>query len=440
MKRLTISFIHVKKFCSSSPIQSIIIVPSSKMGRFKKIPDRWEDYSSIGSVMEGTRFIAFKVPLHFHPSWNLKELKKSAPELKHIVDLTNTDRYYKPGDCHRLGFSHVKIRMEGHGTVPSQASVERFYSSVLETEAEGGLIGVHCTHGLNRTGYLISRYLIEKLGWEPEKAIDAFDQARGHKQERANYLDHLKHKRWEDSAGVSNRASSGTLGEGQYEDERRRGKDNSLDHWRDNRRNYSTSSRHPPYNQPPRHWRFNDDQEELEETQSRHPYGLQNSNNHQHQRSYQSSNRASLQSSHHSSHQSSHQPSPQSWREQYSHPPPPHNYSSDYIPRPRHHYEPPYGGQYGGRTNSRRPRPRQDWSSSHSPPEYPPPPPPSHWHDGRSDHDQDYGGQGSRRRDNYRGKSKPYHGRDREDDRDRSRGDRNRGFQIRRGDSNRGWK
>ena len=41
-----------------------------------------------------------------------------------------------------------------------------------------------------------SRYLIEKQGWDPDKAIAAFDLARGHKQERENYLDHLKHKRW----------------------------------------------------------------------------------------------------------------------------------------------------------------------------------------------------------------------------------------------------
>ena len=34
-----------------------------------------------------------------------------------------------------------------------------------------GLIGVHCTHGVNRTGYLICRYLIERLQWNPDKAI-----------------------------------------------------------------------------------------------------------------------------------------------------------------------------------------------------------------------------------------------------------------------------
>ena len=35
-----------------------------KMGkRGGGVPDRWEDYSNVGSVVEGTRFLAFKVPL-----------------------------------------------------------------------------------------------------------------------------------------------------------------------------------------------------------------------------------------------------------------------------------------------------------------------------------------------------------------------------------------
>ena len=27
------------------------------------VPDRWEDYSNIGTLVEGTSFLAFKVPL-----------------------------------------------------------------------------------------------------------------------------------------------------------------------------------------------------------------------------------------------------------------------------------------------------------------------------------------------------------------------------------------
>ena len=34
------------------------------------------------------------------------------------------------------------------------------------------LIGVHCTHGVNRTGYLVCRYMIDKLDFQPKNAIE----------------------------------------------------------------------------------------------------------------------------------------------------------------------------------------------------------------------------------------------------------------------------
>lgn len=36
----------------------------------------------------------------------------------------------------------------------------------------GALIGVHCTHGLNRTGYLICKYMVQRNGVSAEKAIE----------------------------------------------------------------------------------------------------------------------------------------------------------------------------------------------------------------------------------------------------------------------------
>ena len=162
-----------------------------------KIPDRWFDYSNVGAVVEGTRFIAFKVPLSKNEDWNLKELKRQVPDLKLIIDLTNTKKYYHPRHCEELGLIHRKIFVPGH-VVPNKQIVEEFFSAVSECpEPESSLIGVHCTHGLNRTGYLVCRWMIEKAGLEPDTAITAFNTARGHEQERGNYLEHLRTKGWE---------------------------------------------------------------------------------------------------------------------------------------------------------------------------------------------------------------------------------------------------
>ena len=86
--------------------------------RNNKIPDGWEEISNIGSVVEGTRFIAFQVPLSWRRDWNLARLQETVraetgQELTHIIDLTATDRYYPPSLCSSLGIGHTKIRVPG---------------------------------------------------------------------------------------------------------------------------------------------------------------------------------------------------------------------------------------------------------------------------------------------------------------------------------------
>ena len=91
------------------------------------MPDRWEDYSNIGTLVEGTSFLAFKVPLkaallaqvslvsdrsiwnciycgHLicniqvsqkeKRSWSVSDLLTSCPSLALVIDLTNTYRLY----------------------------------------------------------------------------------------------------------------------------------------------------------------------------------------------------------------------------------------------------------------------------------------------------------------------------------------------------------
>lgn len=97
-----------------------------------------------------------------------------------------------------MGVQYCKIFTKGH-EVPDKGVVDKFYKAV-ESMGDDKMIGVHCTHGLNRTGYLICRYMVEKKGMQPEQAIKAFDLARVHKQERGNYLQHLRDRAWETEA------------------------------------------------------------------------------------------------------------------------------------------------------------------------------------------------------------------------------------------------
>uniref|UniRef100_A0A8C8LME5 RNA/RNP complex-1-interacting phosphatase n=1 Tax=Oncorhynchus tshawytscha TaxID=74940 RepID=A0A8C8LME5_ONCTS len=170
------------------------------------IPDRWEDYQAVGKIISGTRFIAFKVPLkpslcrHVERSqafgpWELMQtMEKDGQELGLIIDLTFTTRYYKPEDLPDSVF-YLKIFTAGH-EVPSDPTILSFKRAVRgflrDNTHNDKLIGVHCTHGLNRTGYLVCRYLIDVDGIDPKEAVELFNSSRGHPIERENYLKDLQ--------------------------------------------------------------------------------------------------------------------------------------------------------------------------------------------------------------------------------------------------------
>uniref|UniRef100_A0A182NZM6 Uncharacterized protein n=1 Tax=Anopheles epiroticus TaxID=199890 RepID=A0A182NZM6_9DIPT len=120
-----------------------------------------------------------------------------------IIDLTNTSRYYDPHDFTSNGIDHVKINVPGK-QIPPQRTVDRFIEIVkgylANPDDRGKLIGVHCTHGLNRTGYLICAYMILELGYQPSDAIRLFNAKRGHHMERGNYLQSLHQMGKEDSS------------------------------------------------------------------------------------------------------------------------------------------------------------------------------------------------------------------------------------------------
>ena len=53
---------------------------------------------------------------------------------------------------------------------------------------------VHCTHGLNRTGYIVCRYLMQEEKYTPEEAIAFFKILHPPGIERDHLKDHLQKK------------------------------------------------------------------------------------------------------------------------------------------------------------------------------------------------------------------------------------------------------
>ncbi|XP_067627342.1 RNA/RNP complex-1-interacting phosphatase homolog [Eurosta solidaginis] len=170
------------------------------------IPDGWLKYTPIGKRIDGTRFIAFKVPLRKLVNKDVAEkdrldgkmLMRTIPNLGMIIDLTNTTRYYNPGMFQKNGIEYHKLMIPGHQTPPPHLAKQfrNIVKSFVNKNPENDkLIGVHCTHGVNRTGYLICNYMISELNMKPEEAIANFSIARGHNIERENYLQSLNNLR-----------------------------------------------------------------------------------------------------------------------------------------------------------------------------------------------------------------------------------------------------
>ncbi|KAM8786447.1 RNA/RNP complex-1-interacting phosphatase [Rhynchonycteris naso] len=187
------------------------------------IPERWTDYLPVGQRMPGTRFIAFKVPLkksfdgklapeeRFSPLDLFNKIREQNEELGLIIDLTYTHRYYKPEDLPET-IPYLKIYTIGH-QVPDGNTISKFICAVKgflkENKDNDRLIGVHCTHGLNRTGYLICRYLIDVEGMRPDVAIELFNRCRGHCIERQNYIEDLRNGPFRKNRDSSASRSSG---------------------------------------------------------------------------------------------------------------------------------------------------------------------------------------------------------------------------------------
>ncbi|KAK0426678.1 hypothetical protein QR680_009843 [Steinernema hermaphroditum] len=171
-------------------------------------PDGWVDYLPIGGAIEGTPFVPFKTPLTAQYTQAFPGLKFDVEDLFEcakragecfglIIDLTFTWRYYNHVLIKNNHVAYRKIKCGGHNVEEQEENYNAFKNIVdffraNEREGSNRRIGVHCTHGLNRTGFLVCRYMIEEMGWNAKDAILAFGRARGLPLERENYVKSLK--------------------------------------------------------------------------------------------------------------------------------------------------------------------------------------------------------------------------------------------------------
>ena len=89
-----------------------------------------------------------------------------------MIDLTDTERYYNSELDLPPGVSYIKIPIRGK-VVPDKVAVELFCNSLSKAILDG-CVAVHCTHGLNRTGFLLVSYLCKIHNMPLQAALDEF--------------------------------------------------------------------------------------------------------------------------------------------------------------------------------------------------------------------------------------------------------------------------
>ncbi|KAG5587082.1 hypothetical protein H5410_047516 [Solanum commersonii] len=89
----------------------------------------------------------------------------------------------------------IQIRCPGQDSVPDAESVDRFISEVVQLTSQESQASkyavVHCTHGHNRTGYMIVHFLVRNQSVSVSEAIATFAQARPPGIYRQKYVEAL---------------------------------------------------------------------------------------------------------------------------------------------------------------------------------------------------------------------------------------------------------
>lgn len=168
----------------------------------RPLPDRWLNCPKIGSLIANI-FVPFKTPLdenyrrhierkelRWEPSTVLGVCEARKIQLGLVIDLTNSTRYYKAEEFTSKGVQYHKIRCRGHNESPDENAVNDFLKTCtkfMETETNKK-IGVHCTHGFNRTGFVICAYMVHTLHWSLAASVITFREARDPGIYKADYL------------------------------------------------------------------------------------------------------------------------------------------------------------------------------------------------------------------------------------------------------------
>ena len=158
-----------------------------------------ESYGDERMNIIANQVLACRVPLdpqkYKADGWTVEAMLAKArsmmnpvPDKFLVLNLSATDKYYTPTADINVEFAHMLLRGR---TVPSAQDVAVFIKEVNDAIAEGKGVIVHCTHGLNRTGFMLCKWLMRDKHWTATQALEYFAVVRPPGIMRENIKDGL---------------------------------------------------------------------------------------------------------------------------------------------------------------------------------------------------------------------------------------------------------
>ncbi|KAK6338760.1 hypothetical protein TWF696_009570 [Orbilia brochopaga] len=159
---------------------------------------KWMMTSSVSGRIGTSMFKAMKTLRQNDPIHNPQAFIEANPDVSHIVDISYEDPPYLPSsfDGSHITYHKFSTKSKQPPTPEQVVSFQECIDSILAENPlppnpTSGLIAVHCHYGFNRTGFFICSYMVEKLGYGVQDALDAFKEARYPGIRHAHFIDEL---------------------------------------------------------------------------------------------------------------------------------------------------------------------------------------------------------------------------------------------------------
>lgn len=176
------------------------------------VPERWLKCPRKSVDLLQKKFLIFKTPLsdkfndqvpeqyRFPVGFVFTSMKSYKVKVGLWIDLTNTTRFYDKQEIEANGCRYVKLQCKGRGETPTLDQTAAFAKICDNFIRQNPLevIGVHCTHGFNRSGFLIISYLVTMLDWDLGAALAEFARVRPPGIYKKDYIDEL-YRRYDDA-------------------------------------------------------------------------------------------------------------------------------------------------------------------------------------------------------------------------------------------------